>query len=266
MELAQKRMFDKDIISSDNFIDLPAEAKALYFLLGMEADDEGFVSAKKVMRLYNIQSEDSIKLLIVKDFVIPFDSGVIVITDWKRNNYLRDTRIRKSIFVKEKNSIVYDNVLQKYQIASIEKSNQCISTDNTVRQLPYNGTTSAVQLPYNGTTDVQQMYGRCTASIEENSIEENSIVAHDKRTQNKSKMVIPPDIDDVRKYCIEKNNGIDAEYFYDYYSARGWMLGKTKMKDWKRAINTWIKNKNNRNSTFSNAQSEKSLDELLGGL
>ena len=79
-------MFDLEVINQDSFFDLPMEAKALYFLLGMEADDEGFVSPKKILRLYG-GTEDSLKILAIKEFIIPFKTGVIVITDWKRNNY-----------------------------------------------------------------------------------------------------------------------------------------------------------------------------------
>lgn len=51
----------------------------------------------------------------------------------------------------------------------------------------------------------------------------------------------PPSVDEVAAYCRERNNGIDAESFVDYYAARGWMIGKTKMKDWKAAVRTWEK-------------------------
>lgn len=81
-------MFDKAIIDTDKFMDLGMTSKALYFLLGMEADDEGFVSYKKVMRVHG-GNEDDIKVLTAKGFIIMFESGVVVITDWNKNNYLQ---------------------------------------------------------------------------------------------------------------------------------------------------------------------------------
>lgn len=99
--MAQKRMFDKSIIETDNFLDLPTSCKALYFLLGMEADDEGFVSPKRVIRIYG-GSDDDIKILSAKKFVIPFESGVVVITDWKKNNWLDSRRIKETEYQKEK--------------------------------------------------------------------------------------------------------------------------------------------------------------------
>ena len=111
--MARKRMFDLEIINQDSFFELPMDSKALYFLLGMEADDEGFVSPKKVLRLYG-GTEDSLKVLIAKNYIIPFESGVIVITDWKRNNYIDKNKAKPTIYQDEKAQILYDESTQKY--------------------------------------------------------------------------------------------------------------------------------------------------------
>ena len=110
--MARKRMFDLDIINQDAFLDLPMEAKAIYFLLGMEADDEGFINPKKVLRLYG-GTEDNIKLLVAKNFLIPFKSGVVVITDWFRNNWLDSRRVKPTIYQEEKRGLVV-NTDNKY--------------------------------------------------------------------------------------------------------------------------------------------------------
>lgn len=94
--MASRRMFSKDVVCSDRFLDMPASAQALYFQYGLEADDDGFVSApKKILRLTNA-SDDDLKILVAKGFLIPFDSGVVVIRDWKINNYLRRDRYTPS--------------------------------------------------------------------------------------------------------------------------------------------------------------------------
>jgi DnaD/phage-associated family protein len=118
--MASKRMFDKEVINTDGFLDLPMEAKALYFLLGMEADDEGFINPKKVIRLYG-GTEDSIKILILKGFIIPFESGVVVITDWKRNNWLDKRRIKETIYLDEKSKINYNEMTNKYEYLASAK-------------------------------------------------------------------------------------------------------------------------------------------------
>lgn len=94
-------MFDKAIIDTDKFMDLPVSAKAMYFLLGMDADDEGFVSSRKALRVHG-GNEDDVKVLAVKGFVIPFKGGVVVITDWHTNNWLDSRRIKPTQYQKER--------------------------------------------------------------------------------------------------------------------------------------------------------------------
>jgi hypothetical protein len=103
--MAQKRMFDKAIIDTDKFMDLAMSSKALYFLLGMEADDEGFVSYKKVMRVHG-GNDDDIKILTAKGFLIMFPSGVVVITDWNKNNWLDSRRIVPTEYQTEKKMLI----------------------------------------------------------------------------------------------------------------------------------------------------------------
>lgn len=107
-------MFDKAIIDTDKFMDLSMSSKALYFLLGMEADDEGFVSYKKVMRIHG-GNEDDIKILVAKKFLIIFDSGVVVITDWNTNNYLDKNRIRNTEHQIEKDLLLLTQY-RKYEL------------------------------------------------------------------------------------------------------------------------------------------------------
>lgn len=99
--MATKRMFDKAIVDTDRFMDLSMSMKGTYFVFGMEADDEGFVSYKKVVRIHGV-NEDDIKVLIAKGFFISFESGVVVITDWNKNNWLNKNRIKPTEYQKEK--------------------------------------------------------------------------------------------------------------------------------------------------------------------
>lgn len=94
-------MFDKAIIETDNFLNVSLSAKAIYFLLGMEADDEGFVSPVRILRLYGGEKGD-LKNLIDTGLIIPFKSGVVVITDWNQNNWLDTRRIKPTQYQEEK--------------------------------------------------------------------------------------------------------------------------------------------------------------------
>ena len=128
--MAKKRMFDKAILETDNFLNVSLTAKALYFLLGMEADDEGFVSPKRILRLYGGEMGD-LKNLIDSGLVIPFKSGVVVITDWNQNNWLDNRRIRptqyqiekKMLILTEQNKYVLSNGLASARLeeSSIEE-------------------------------------------------------------------------------------------------------------------------------------------------
>ena len=99
--MAQKRMFDKSITNDDNFLDMPVSSQVLYFHLSMNADDDGFINNwKSIMRMTGTK-EDDLKVLIAKQFIIPFDSGVIVIRHWRINNYLRSDRYKETQFKTE---------------------------------------------------------------------------------------------------------------------------------------------------------------------
>lgn len=99
--MAEKRMFAKSIVLSDAFLDMPASARALYFTLGMLADDDGFVGAPKSVMRQCSASPDDLTILASKRFIIPFPSGVIVIKHWKINNTLKADRYRQTEYQDE---------------------------------------------------------------------------------------------------------------------------------------------------------------------
>ena len=100
--MSERRMFSKTIIDSDEFLDMPVSAQCLYFHLNMRADDDGFVnSPKKIMRMIGA-SQDDLSILIMRKFLIPFDSGVVVIRHWKIHNYIRKDRYHETIYKTEK--------------------------------------------------------------------------------------------------------------------------------------------------------------------
>ena len=100
--MAERRMFAKTIIDSDSFLDMPLSTQSLYFHLSMRADDDGFLNnPKKIQRMVGC-SDDDLKLLIAKNFIIPFESGVVVIKHWKIHNYIRNDRYKPTVYVEEK--------------------------------------------------------------------------------------------------------------------------------------------------------------------
>lgn len=94
--MAERRMMSKSIIKSDAFLDMPATTQNLYFHMLLDADDDGFINApKSIMRMIGAKDDD-MKVLTAKQFVIPFESGVVVIKDWKIHNYIQNDRYKPS--------------------------------------------------------------------------------------------------------------------------------------------------------------------------
>ncbi len=103
--MAEKRMFTQKIIDSDPFLDMPLSTQALYFHLNMRADDDGFINnPKKISRMIG-STEDDLKLLLAKRFVIGFESGVIVIKHWRMHNTLRKDRYNPTQYQEELKSL-----------------------------------------------------------------------------------------------------------------------------------------------------------------
>lgn len=76
----------------------------------------------------------------------------------------------------------------------------------------------------------------------------------------KTRAFVPPSVEEVRAYCLERGNGIDPQYFVDYYDSNGWMVGKTKMKDWKATVRRWEANER-KNGSGAEKKEEKSIGD-----
>lgn len=107
--MAERRMFAKSIVLSDVFIDMPATARCLYFTLGMLADDDGFIGNPRAIMRQIGSSDDDIKVLLSKRYLLSFESGVIVIKHWRMNNYLQNDRHHKTTYVEELGTLTTDD-------------------------------------------------------------------------------------------------------------------------------------------------------------
>ena len=135
--MAERRMFAKTIIDSDMFIDMSMSARLLYYDLAMRADDDGFVnSPKKIMRFVGA-SMDDMNVLIAKQFIIPFESGVVVIKHWKIHNYIRKDTYKETPYKDEK-ALLYLDKNNGYRL-----ENECPSTN---RQRTVNEPSTQVRL------------------------------------------------------------------------------------------------------------------------
>ena len=103
--MADRRMFAKTIIDSDAFLDMPLSTQALYFHLSMRADDEGFVNNPKKIQRMVCASDDDLRVLMAKNFIIPFESGVVVIKHWRIHNYIRADRLMPTAYKEERDRL-----------------------------------------------------------------------------------------------------------------------------------------------------------------
>lgn len=107
--MANRRMFSKKITETDLFLDMPMSAQCLYFHLNMSADDDGFIGNAKTIKRMIGASEDDLKLLFAKEFLIPFENGVVVIKDWKIHNYIRKDTYNRTMYTEEKKQLEEDD-------------------------------------------------------------------------------------------------------------------------------------------------------------
>lgn len=106
--MAERRMFAKTIMLSDEFLDMSLGARCLYQTIGMLADDDGFVNnVKSIMRQVGATIDD-LNLLVSKKFLIQFDNGIVAVKHWKVHNYIQKDRYKETKYLKEKSMLLID--------------------------------------------------------------------------------------------------------------------------------------------------------------
>ena len=228
--MAERRMFNKQITRSDAFLDMPRSTRLLYYDLNLDADDDGFVDKyKSIMRLTGA-SEDDLKLLIAKSFIIPFETGVIVIKHWRMNNLIRSDRYKPTVYQEEK--------------SQLQLKDNCSYTKKTTNGIPSD----------------DQMTPQY--SIGKNSIVKESIEDKGQQVATSSvKRFVKPTLEEIAAYCEERKNGISAQQFMDFYESKGWKVGNQPMKDWKACVRTWEQRHKNENKSIKVADASKYMRE-----
>ena len=153
--MAEKRMFSQKIIDSDAFLDMPLSTQSLYFHLNMRADDDGFINnPKKIQRMIGA-SDDDLRVLMAKRFVLSFDSGVIVIKHWRMHNTLQKDRYKPTQYQEE-----YSTLMLKKNRSYTDRNEDALPLGNSLE------------------TDCKQSGNKVDTqySIVENSIDKYSVV------------------------------------------------------------------------------------------
>ena len=242
--MAERRMFAKTIIDSDAFLEMPTSAQALYYHIGMRADDDGFSNnPKKIQRMIGA-AEDDLKLLFAKKFLLPFESGVVAVKHWKIHNYIRNDRYKETVYQDEKAQLL-------------------LKENGAYTELTAPGIPDGNQEVYQMETQVRLGKDRARLELGEGRVgEDNEDSASPPPTR---KRFVPPSVEEVRQCCYERGNSVDPQRFVDYYTSNGWMVGKNKMKDWKAAVRTWEQKEKPQGRSPSTKSSNPFLDMLEDG-
>ena len=224
--MAERRMFAKSVINSARFLTMPPSSRLLYYDLGMAADDDGVVEAFTVMRTTGA-ADDDLRVLVSKGFVsLLNDELVAYITDWSTNNQIRKDRYQPSI---------YKNLLVK-----LGDGNQRL-TDG---------------LPDGNQRSTQYRLGKDSLGKVSTGEENNAA------TPPRAKRFTPPTLAEVQSYVAERHSPVDPQEFIDFYESKGWMVGKTPMKNWKAACRNaekwerWAKTADPKEKTPDNSLAE----------
>lgn len=222
--MADKRMFSNAIVNSDVFLDMPLSTQALYFHLSMNADNEGFVgSPKKIQKMIGA-SDDDMRILLAKRYILGFESGIIVIKHWYINNNIRQDQAKKTTYIEERAMLMLDGK----QAYTEQKAGKYQVKDNklTVNSQPINSELTVNKLP-----------SIVEYSREEYSICENNINTH----AHEDFLPSIPSIQEVKDYITLKSYKVDAQRFMNYYTAKGWKLGNTNIDNWQVLVDNWAR-------------------------
>ena len=224
--MAERRMFSKRIISSAKFIKIPLTTQALYFHLGLNADDDGIVEAYSVIKTIGC-NEDDLKVLVTKGFVTVLNEDLVsYILDWNENNKIRPDRKIDSIYQGLLLSINPNvEIVKKRQRADIKSK-----VEDMDGQWTGNGRT-------------MDGIGKDRLGKDRLGKDSNNICADAQNPTPKTvKRFIPPTIEEVQAYCKEHNKPIDVEAFIGYYGSQGWKKANgQKLSSWELAVSQWYR-------------------------
>jgi len=227
-------MFAKTIIDSDAFIDMPVSTRLLYYDLGMRGDDDGFVnSPKKIMRSTGASADD-LRLLIERKFIIPFESGVVVLKHWKIHNYIRLDRYNETKYKDEKAMLTLDEN-NSYKFVGIPDGVQLVDDRSTQDRLG------------------KDRIGK--VSVGEGRIREDS-----------------PTLHQLKEFHLEKKMTFDVEKFFNYFEEGNWVDSQgNKVLNWKQKMITWqnkekpLANKKSHTVEKETKYTEEELEAMLLG-
>jgi hypothetical protein len=238
--VADKRMMSKSVIDTDMFLDMPASTQCLYFHMLLRADDDGFLkNAKTIMRTVGA-SPDDVKLLIAKQYLIQFDTGIMAIKHWRIHNYIKKDRYKptdcegiKLLEVNEKGEYILAEPMRNQVGSNMEPS--CIQSGTTLEPMRN-------QVGSNMEPQVRDR-DRDRLEIEIGKDRDSRESSGKRRSANNSTTAAQkfkkPTLEELKAYIAENGYTFSAEAFMDYYESNGWKVGRNPMKSWQATCRTW---------------------------
>lgn len=243
--MAERRMFAKSIIDTDAFLDMPASSQNLYFHLAMRADDDGFVdNPRKIQRIVGA-SDDDLRILIGKRYILAFDSGVIVIKHWRLHNYIRKDRYTPTLYEEEKNSL-YLKENGAYTDHPVEPPEMPEQTVENTPETASENSMATIGQPMVTHLATQDRLGK--DRLVEGRIEGSSSLRSEepKKVKKKSSAAfVPPTLEEVAAYARERNSSVDPKKFFEYFNTpndkgQTWIDSKgNPVRNWKQKFLTW---------------------------
>lgn len=232
--MAERRMFAKTIIDSDAFIDMPLSTQALYFHLSMRADDDGFINnARKIQRMIGA-SDDDMKVLWMKRFIIPFESGIVVIKHWKIHNYIRGDRKKATVYPEEM-ALLEEKPNGAYTLKN-DVPDTCLSND--------------------GQVSVKCQHRLGEDSLDKDSLGKGSVV------EDSSPL---PTLQQIENYVTEHNLNVDPDRFFNYYNKTNWKTTKGNPVNWQEKLKEWHDTEHQKQDSKPQKSSNPFLNALKNG-
>ena len=256
--MAQKRMFRLDVLETDAFTEMPLTTQALYFWLGLKADDDGFIGNPNMVTRNVGASADDLKLLIAKRFLIQFADGVVVVKHWRMHNTLSANRYKETKYLEDKSILLLkDNkayslhsgkpIDDSHQIATgsrqSEKDEQKTSNRRAIDEQKTN-TDKDIDIDKDLDKDKDTYIPPFIPPIQGEESENEPQIVKPKRKYTR-KQFVPPTLGEIQEYISTMNLNVDPQAFYDYFTApdsegRTWIDSEGKpVRNWKQKIQTW---------------------------
>ena len=260
--MADKRMMSKSVIDTDMFLDMPASTQCLYFHMLLRADDDGFLkNAKTIMRTVGA-SPDDVKLLIAKQYLIPFDTGIMAIKHWRIHNYIKKDRYKptdceeiKLLEVNEKGEYILAEPVRNQVGSNMEPT--CIQSGTTLEPVRNQvGSNMEPQVRDRDRDRLEIEIGKDRDSRESSgkrSSANNSTAAH---------KFVKPTLAELKAYIAENGYTFSAEAFMDYYESNGWKVGRNPMKSWQATCRTWQRHELPRKEQNSQGDVPPEIDNI----